>query len=75
MSAWLDHVREWVGGHFTRHDDAYLAETLARAVEDCISGSVEGRGSFDDARRYYRSQTATLHDALRAYRAQHPRHP
>ncbi len=52
-------MREWLGCAFTRHDDAYLAEKLARAVEDLNFGS-------------YTSRVA-VRDALRDYRAQNPR--
>ena len=34
MSAWRDHVVGWLDGVFSRHDEGYLAEKLARAVED-----------------------------------------
>ncbi len=69
MSRWRDHVRGWLDAAFTRHDDAYLAEALARAVDrllDCTPVT-----SADDVR----AARLGMGDALRAYRAQNPRRP
>lgn len=58
MSAWLDWVRDCV----KPHDDAYLAERLARAVEDY---------AVTTATHPYR--WPAVNAALRDYRARHPR--
>ncbi len=64
MSLWSQRMREWVDVFFARHDDAYLAEKLARACEywgESITRS--------DA---FRRESA-IRDALREYRARNPR--
>ncbi len=62
MSRWGLYVRDWLDALFEKHDDAYLAEKLARAIEEsptCMSWSRQ-----NDVRV-----------ALREYRARNPRQP
>ena len=52
----------WLDGAFARHDEGYLAEKLARAVE-----------ATDDHSAPYQVRLEGLRAALRDYRAVHPR--
>ncbi len=56
MSLWSQRMREWVDCFLGRHDDAYLAEKLARAVEARREGDYQSRKDVVDALREYRAR-------------------
>ncbi len=60
MSRWGLYVRDWLDALFEKHDDAYLAEKLARAVEE-----------WGKSRQVM--FPVEVRDALREYRARNPR--
>ncbi len=68
MSRWGLYVRDWLDALFEKHDDAYLAEKLARACELYLD-SQRATCASDYAISIRRAWVA----ALREYRARNPR--